>query len=567
MEILELKQGSPEWHAHRAAHRNASDAPAMMNCSPYKTRTQLLHEMKTGVTAAVDPATQRRFDAGHLFEGLDRPRAEAVIGEELFPVVGAEGILSASFDGLTFGWDINYEHKTLNDELRAVMVPGCTGAVLPLMYRVQMEQQTMVSGAKKSLFRATKWKGKELVEERQCWYEPDAALAAEILAGWEQFEKDLAAYVPAEPVAPRALGATRERLPALVFEVRGEIAESTLDAYKVKALAVIGDIPSKPETDQQFADAKEDAKFCREIQEAMGYAEAAALGRMVTVDEALKVMRFIGETAKRKAIDLENAVTAEEKRRKQQMVIDAATALREHVDALDKRLGHPYMPGASRSADFDGAIKGKRSVPSMQDAVDSTLAQAKIATNATAERIDANLKHLNAEAGEFLTLFPDVGVLVLKQADDFAAVVKLRVADQRAKDQKKADDLRESLAQEARNTAAAEAQAAAVVQHAVATPPPASPTAPSAAVAPLRTTPSSGSAAPAPAPAAANLLIGGINRRLGYDVNAVLLKQLGFEPVRIDGARRFYRDSDLPLIGRALAAHSIRVTQLEAATA
>ena len=97
----ELAQGSPEWHAHRAQHFNASDAPAMMGCSPYKTRAQLVRELATGVAAEVDAATQRRFDAGHRFEELARPLAEQIIGEELYPCVGTDGKLSASFDGLT----------------------------------------------------------------------------------------------------------------------------------------------------------------------------------------------------------------------------------------------------------------------------------------------------------------------------------------------------------------------------------------------------------------------------------------------------------------------------------
>ena len=47
MKILRLVQGSPEWLAHRARSFNASDAPAMMGCSPDKTRNQLLHELHT----------------------------------------------------------------------------------------------------------------------------------------------------------------------------------------------------------------------------------------------------------------------------------------------------------------------------------------------------------------------------------------------------------------------------------------------------------------------------------------------------------------------------------------
>ena len=64
MKTLQLVQGSAEWLAHRAANFNASDAPAMLGCSPYKSRSQLLQEMKTGLAPEIDPATQRRFDDG-----------------------------------------------------------------------------------------------------------------------------------------------------------------------------------------------------------------------------------------------------------------------------------------------------------------------------------------------------------------------------------------------------------------------------------------------------------------------------------------------------------------------
>ena len=80
----DLVQGSPEWLAYRAGHFNASDAPAMMGVSPYKTRAQLLHEMHTGLTAPVDAQTQRIFDDGHRFEALARPLGEKIIGQDLY---------------------------------------------------------------------------------------------------------------------------------------------------------------------------------------------------------------------------------------------------------------------------------------------------------------------------------------------------------------------------------------------------------------------------------------------------------------------------------------------------
>jgi hypothetical protein len=40
VKIHNLIQGSPQWLAYRAQHFNASDAPAMMGVSPYKSRAE-----------------------------------------------------------------------------------------------------------------------------------------------------------------------------------------------------------------------------------------------------------------------------------------------------------------------------------------------------------------------------------------------------------------------------------------------------------------------------------------------------------------------------------------------
>lgn len=196
MQKHDLVQGSPEWLAYRMNHHNASDAPAMLGLSPYKSRDALLLELHTGLASEVSAETQRVFNDGHRFEALARPLAEQIIGEDLYPVVGSECKLSASFDGLTMLEDVAFEHKSLNNELWAVMVEGITGADLPLHYQVQMEQQCLIAGCERVLFMASKWDADgALVEERHCWYEPNPELRARILAGWTQFEADLCEFV------------------------------------------------------------------------------------------------------------------------------------------------------------------------------------------------------------------------------------------------------------------------------------------------------------------------------------------------------------------------------------
>lgn len=533
MRILQdAPQGSAAWHAARAQRFCASEAAAAMNVSKYTTRAALLKQKFTGITEEVTPAKQRLFDAGHASEKATMGIAQDIAGVEFYPAVGIADIdglpLLASFDGIDMLEEVLWENKMRN----AALVGQVCDRDLEPHYWAQLEHQLLVSGAAKVLF--TTSDGTQEGTDSM-WYESVPERRAQVIAAWKQFAIDLAAYVPADEPSPAPMGATRERLPALIFEAKGEITASNLDAYKAQALSIIGDIPAKPETDQQFSDAKEDAKFCRDIESAMEYAESAILGRMSTVQEAIQAVQHIRETARRKAIDLENAVTAEEKRRKQAMVVDAKEALRSHVDALDARLGRPYMPAAARVADFDGAIKGKRSVVSMQEAVDGTLANAKIAANATADRIDVNLKHLNAEAADFLGLFSDLAALVTKDPQDFIALVQFRVADQKVKDQKRAEDL-----------------AAKLVQQAAATPPPAPAAAPAA---PVRAAPP---AAPAPAPAAdavPTMTLGQIGTRLGFPLTADFLRQLGFEPAGRARAALLFHEEHFHAICEALVGH------------
>lgn len=321
MKIVQLQQGSPEWHAHRARYFNASDAPAMMGCSTYTTRAQLLRDLHTGMTGRVDAATQRRFDDGHRFEALARPLAEAIIGDDLYPVVGSEGRLSASFDGLTLDEGTAWEHKTLNDALRAILpaegVGGPeVGAALPLQNRVQMEQQCMVSGAGRELFTASRWSSDdELVEARHCWYTPDAELRAAIASGWQQLEADLAAYTLPPAAEPAPIGRAPDSLPALRIEVTGAVTASNLAEFKHTALAAIRSVNRDLKTDADFADADKAAKWCADVEARLKAAKEHALSQTASIDELFKALDDIAAESKAVRLDLDKLV----KRRKDEV--------------------------------------------------------------------------------------------------------------------------------------------------------------------------------------------------------------------------------------------------------
>lgn len=539
MKIHDLNQGSPEWLAYRAQHFNASDAPAMMGCSPYKTRAQLLREMHTGVAAEVDIATQKRFDNGHRAEALARPLAEEFIGAELYPVVGSEGRLSASFDGLTLDESICLEHKAWNNDLRAAFASmrdtesDDAGRELPIHHRIQMEQQLLVSGAERVLFMASAWDAEGgLIEEHHCWYLPDPELRRQIIDGWAQFERDLQAYeLPPSDAEPAPVGKAPETLPALRIEVTGAVTASNLAEFKATALGAIRSVNRELRTDQDFADAEKAVKWCVDVESRLKAAKEHALSQTADIDALFKALDDIGAEARAVRLDLDKLVTRRKTEVKEEAVAKARAALDAHIATLNAEIAPMRVP--QPVVDWAGAIKGLKSLASMQDKLDAALAAAKIAADATARGIRANVATFHQQAAGLEFLFADLGQIVHKAADDFLALVQARIATHKA------------------------AEAARTAQQQAAAPAPAPMTAAPAAPAWARP------AAPPPAPRAdepATLKLGTICDRLGFTMTAAFVGDtLGVKPAKAEGAAKLYREIDFGRICAALQQHIERV--------
>lgn len=564
MQIVNLVQGTPEWHAHRAKHFNASDTPAMMGCSSYKTRSELVKELATGLSGEVDAATQRRFDDGHRFEALARPLAEEIIGEDLSPCVGVNGKFSASFDGLTFMHNEAFEHKTLNKALREAMFGGCTGEDLPLQYRVQMEQQAMVSGCERILFMASEWTGDgQLIEERHCWYMPDQELRAQIIAGWEQLEKDVAAYDPtAERPAP-AVAAPMESLPAVVVQVNGALTVGgNLDAFGDALRQFIARIPAKPVTDQEFADAEAAAKALKKAEEALATAEDGALAQISDVEQMRRTVADLKNLARTTRLATEKLVAAEKDARRTAIVTGAQAQLDQHVQALNQRLGANWLP--RMAGGFGEVIKGKKSLANMEDAVAVALTSAKHEANVLAQRLEANRKHLVQDGTDWIALFADFATVGAKAEEDFQALAALRISQHKQAEAQRLEAERERI----RAEEAAKLQAQAAINAAAATQKEAA----SAQQEPVLAAPAaetkvqSAQAAPEVAAKAEGetLTLGQLNTLLApIKVDAAGLAELGFETRKVEkSTAKHYAACDLPAMVQAMIAHlqSVLVT-------
>ncbi len=454
--IISHPQGSEAWAQHRAASLNASDLAAAMGLSKYQTRSELIERLATGITPEVDAMTQARFDKGHANEAAAEPKAAEVIGEELYPMVlaaevpGLKRKMSGSFDGLTLMQDMSWENKSPN----AALVQSVQAGVIPPEYRPQMEQGLMLSGAGKCLFTVSD--GEVFVS---AWYESDPDLRAKIIPTWQQIEADVAAYVPPSPSAvEKVVAEPVEALPAPVVQVTGQIALQ--DNFKVFEQRLRDFLENKlirkPTTDQDFADLDGQIKAMKSARESLKAAEAQMLAQVQPVDQAKKTKDMLDKLLQQNVKMAEDLLTAEKDRRKLEIVTAGAAALKAHIDGLNTRLGKPYMPAIP--ADFGGAVRGLKSLTSMEDKVSGELARAKIAAHEVADRIDANLKYLRENAKDYAALFPDTAQIVLKATDDLQALATSRIAQHQAAEQKRLDDERARIRAEEQAKAEKEAR-------------------------------------------------------------------------------------------------------------
>lgn len=435
MKIHNVAQGSIDWHNLRADHFTASEAPAMMGASKYQTRTELLAAKKSGISPEVTSSQQRIFDKGHAAEAGARPIAEEQIGEELYPIVCTEGNLLASLDGATMLGDTIFEHKLWNESLAAQVRAGD----LEPHYYWQLEQQLLVSGAEKAIFVCSDGTRENFVSME---YRPVHGRAEQLLAGWKQFEQDLAEFVPTES-APVVIGKAPDELPALRIELTGMVTGSNLKAFEESALAVIGAVKTNLTTDQDFADAKKAVKWCGDVESAVAAAKKQALSQTQSIDELFRSLDRISANARETRLKVDKLVKAQELSIKVEIKQAGETALAEHIATINKRLGSVQLPPIA--ADFAGVMKGKSKLDNMRDAVATELARAKIEANAAAEAIEVNLASLRELADNHRFLFGDRQQLVLKANDDLIAVIKSRISEHEAEQAKKLEAQREQI--------------------------------------------------------------------------------------------------------------------------
>lgn len=139
----EIQIGSQEWKEHRRHFIGSSDAPVVMNCSPFKTPLELYQE-KLGLKEFDHSnwATER----GNKVEPLARAMYEEITGMK-FTVLHVQSDefpwMAASLDGYDLNKHVGLEIKCPKDEI----FQACKSGVIHEDYIWQVEHQMIVTRA------------------------------------------------------------------------------------------------------------------------------------------------------------------------------------------------------------------------------------------------------------------------------------------------------------------------------------------------------------------------------------------------------------------------------------
>lgn len=570
------QQGSQEWLSARAKCFTASEAPAMMGVSTYKTRAALLAEKATGIQPEIDAATQARFNAGHQAEADARPIAESIIGEELYPVTATtdDGKYLASSDGATMLYDIGFEHKLTNAKLVASVQNG----IVPDSHKWQLVHQAMVFGFKKILFCVSDGAQSNFYH---CWFEPTQDDFDRLLAGWAQFEADLANWQPTEAAATVQATPT-ESLPAVVVvQVQGALTVSgNLSLFGDALRSFIERIPKKPETDQDFADCEAACKSLKKAEDALEQAESSALAQISDVETMRRMVADLKNLARQTRLANEKMVKAEKESRKTAKVMQARQEFETHVQRLQSDIKAVRLVVAT--PDFGAAIKGLSSLASIDNALTAALLEANAAASRTAGRVINNLKMLDS-LPDYAFLFADRQDLSHKESETLELIIEKRVADHKKAEAARLEQERQRIEAEAKAKAEREAQAIAEAerQRIRAEEQSRAEAAARAELAQAKQSNEGKELSPAAQAvyakegaenfarahhriATANdpgqtMNLGQINAALGFTVSADFLASLGINPVRQERAAKLYDAAMFPTICRLIQEHLANV--------
>jgi len=424
MKLLNVIQGTPEWLEARRKYRTASEAPNVMGVGFIK-RELFVKQTALGIEEEPSEFVKQLFERGHEAEALARVIIEEDLGVDLYPVTGVheDGIHSASFDGLSEDRTLIFEHKLWNKDLAKKVQEND----LPPKYYWQLEHQLYVSGADSVIFATSDGTRENFAKTL---YSPVKGRLKKLLAGWEQFEKDVAEFETAQPAkkteaeveAPKTAD-RMETLPAIRFKMDGMALTSNLLTYTEAATALVERSKIKIETDQDFVNSEALNKKLKTAEDYLETIKGDVLSEVSSIEKFTKDIDELKDLLRQARLNGERQVKNRKEEIREEVIRAGQAKYSDFVSELNQKLNGFFMPKIP--SNFADAIKGRKTVQSLNDAASDHLAEMKLQATEMFERMEANYKLFETKAKNFGSLFPDLSNLLPDPA--FEHIISSRI--------------------------------------------------------------------------------------------------------------------------------------------
>jgi hypothetical protein len=142
--------------------------------------------------------------------------------------------------------------------------------------------------------------------------------------------------------------------------------------YKASVLERVASINTDLKTDQDFMGATALVKFFKDAEVEVQVGKKIALAQTADIDELFRTVDELVSAVSKKRIELEKIIQLRKTQARDELKSKADSALAAHVAQVDATLGGVVVL-PTIAADFAEAIKGKRNLDSMNNAITAEL--------------------------------------------------------------------------------------------------------------------------------------------------------------------------------------------------
>lgn len=250
--------------------------------------------------------------------------------------------------------------------------------------------------------------------------------------------KDLVAYLEAKYPAVSCEQEASESV-ELVIRLDGGVQESTFPEYKAQWMAALDQVNLNPKSDQEFADLEKLVKDLKGAEKAIGDAITEAINGNKEVADLLSSVREFQAKTRETRLAGEKVIKNQKEAIKKTLIAGAEEELREYV--MQCRAEYSELSDDITLCDGIGpvreAVKGKRKIDKLQDAVSNAMELIKGDIDRRVEFVLANFELINQ--CEFQELFPDRNTLAQKNSETVVSEISGRVAKHRLALKERAD--------------------------------------------------------------------------------------------------------------------------------